>query len=72
MSTKPDAALNQLAEFLRQHPGSSVSKIARSLGWEWEKIQTTLGALRRRGRLVRSGNGYYVKPATGRDRQLNT
>jgi hypothetical protein len=61
MSTEPDAALNQLAGFLREHPGSSASKIARSLGWEWDKIQMTLGALRHRGRLVRSGNGYYVK-----------
>jgi hypothetical protein len=61
MSTEPDAALNQLAGFLREHPGSSVEKIARSLDWEWDKIQTTLGTLRYRGRLVRSGNGYYAK-----------
>jgi hypothetical protein len=61
MSTKPDAALKELAGFLREHPGSSVSKIARALDWEWDKIHLTLGGLRHRGRLVRSGNGYYVK-----------
>ena len=61
MSTEPDAAINQLAQFLTQHPGSSKERIAFALDWPWEKVQMTLAGLRYRRRLVRSGNTFYVK-----------